>query len=905
MTEKTVESQRLDDYRTKKTNWKEWGPYLSDRAWGTVREDYSDDGEAWEYFTHDMARSRVYRWNEDGLSGISDRNQYICFSPAFWNGKDPILKERYYGLSNKEGNHGEDVKECYYHLDNTPTHSYMKALYKYPQKEFPYLDLIKENKRRTVRDKEYDLLDTGIFNENRYFDIFMEYAKAGATDILIKITVHNRGPDDAYLAILPTLWFRNTWSWGYPAGPMGDVPEKPRMNIKVSLGNKVASIKASHCAAGTYQLYIDEPTRALFTNNETNNKRIFQTANTTPYVKDAFHRYLINKDLGAINPVSEGTKAAYLCEKSIAAGSSWTIKLRLTKEQLHDPFDKFDETFSQRIDEANSFYQALHNKQITTEEMDIQRKSFAGLLWTKQLYYYDVDQWCKGDPAGPCKRKAPIERNAEWNHLINFDVISMPDKWEFPWYASWDLAFHTVSLVIVDPDFAKRQLTLMTREWYMHPNGQLPAYEWSFGDTNPPVLAWAAWRVYKIDAHMNGAVDLEFLSGVFHKLLLNFTWWVNRKDSAGRNVFQGGFLGLDNISLFNRSEPLPSGGHVVQSDATAWMAFYCIIMIKIAIELSRDRSIYQDLATKFFEHFLRIGAAMINCGGQGYSLWDSEDGFFYDVIAKPDGSITPLKVRSLVGLLPILAVETAGTDFFHEFPLFTQRVKWFLHHHPEFANNLAPVETQGEEEKRLLAILTRERLISVLKYMLDENEFLSPHGIRSLSKFHEANPYSITIDGKTYTIQYEPAEACSQLLGGNSNWRGPVWFPLNFLIIESLQKFHFYYGDSLKVECPTGSGIYLTLWEVATDISRRLITLFLPNAKGERPIFGDNPLYAQDPNWKDLLLFNEYFNGDNGKGLGASHQTGWTALVAKLIQQSGRPMERTWQKTSQAYRTKT
>lgn len=898
------ERERLQQHRIRKANWHLWGPYLSDRAWGTVREDYSADGEAWEYFTHDMSRSRAYRWNEDGLGGISDRNQYLCFALAFWNGKDPILKERYFGLSNKEGNHGEDVKECYYHIDNTPTHSYMKMLYKYPQQEYPYLKLLQESRKRTTRDKEFNLSDTGIFDNNQYFDIFIEYAKAGQSDILIKITAHNRAQEAAPLHILPTLWFRNTWDWGYPAGPMKDVPTTPYMNVKASVGNKVSAIRAQHCVAGDYFIYAEEPSQALFTNNSTNNEKLFKTPNTTPFVKDAFHRYIINKEKHAVNGIREGTKGAYHYEKTIPGGGSCCIKLRLTNQQNARPFDDFDETFALRQKEADIFYDQLQSKKISPTETDIQRKAFAGLLWTKQFYYYDVDQWCRGDPAGPCRRKVPLERNVDWNHLINFDVISMPDKWEFPWYASWDLAFHCVSLVLVDPDFAKRQITLMTREWYMHPNGQLPAYEWCFGDTNPPVLAWAAWRVYKIDAHINGSLDVEFLSGIFHKLLLNFTWWVNKKDSGGRNVFQGGFLGLDNISIFNRSDPLPSGGHVVQSDATAWMAFFCIIMIKIAIEISRDRPVYQDMATKFFEHFLRIGGAMINCGGQGYSLWDEQDGFFYDVIARPDGSITPLKVRSLVGLLPLLGVETANQEFFSLYPLFTQRVRWFLQHHPEFMQNLAPVEVQGDTEKRLLAILTRERLLSVLRYMLDENEFLSPHGIRSVSKYHEKNPYKIDIGGKTYTIQYEPAESQSLLFGGNSNWRGPIWFPLNFLIIESLQKFHYYYGDNLKVECPTGSGNYMTLWEVATDISRRLIGLFLPNEKGERPIFSDNPRYAQDPHWRDLILFNEYFDGNTGLGLGASHQTGWTGLIAKLIQQSGRPMERTWLKDSESYRNK-
>ncbi len=900
----TPEHQRLEQHKKRLANWRNWGPYLSDRAWGTVREDYSNDGEAWNYFTHDQARSRAYRWNEDGLGGISDRSQYLCFAPAFWNGKDPILKERFFGLTNTEGNHGEDVKEYYFHIDNTPTHSYMKMLYKYPQAAYPYLQLIEENHKRGVQHKEFELLDTAIFNDNRYFDIFIEYAKADEDDILIKITAYNRAKHDAELHILPNLWFRNTWSWGYLAGPMGDVPEMPCMQLDPLPPKNTLAIKATHCALGNYTLYAEDAKAAIFTNNDTNNEAVFATPNLQPYVKDAFHRYLIHAQKDAVDPWQKGTKAAFTYSSSVPAESSWTVRLRLSKGQLNAPFKDFDDIFAARKSEADTFYNSLQNSKTSPEENNIQRQAFAGLLWNKQLYYYDVDQWCKGDPIPPCQRKLPIERNNEWNHLVNFDVLSMPDKWEFPWYASWDLAFHCVSLVLIDPDFAKRQLILMTREWYLHPNGQLPAYEWGFGDANPPVLAWAAWRVYKIDAHINGVVDREFLGAIFHKLLINFTWWVNRKDSAGHNVFQGGFLGLDNISIFNRSDPLPDGGNIVQSDATAWMAFYCITMIKTAMELSRDRPVYEDMATKFFEHFLRIGAAMINLGGMGFSLWDAEDGFFYDVITTPDGRITPLKVRSMVGLLPLLAVETANKEFSDAYPLFRSRVAWFLKHHPEYRQTMAPMKMEGGDEQNLLAILTKDRLLSVLRYMLDEKEFLSPYGIRSISKFHEEHPYQLTIGGRTYTIAYEPAESKSYLFGGNSNWRGPIWFPLNFLIIESLQKFHHYYGDSLKVECPTGSGNMMTLWEVATDLSRRLISMFLADSEGKRPIFGDEPHYAKDPNWQELLLFNEYFNGDTGEGLGASHQTGWTGLIAKLIQQSGRPAERTWRATSEHYKSK-
>lgn len=900
----TIEHQRLEQHKNREANWKKWGPYLSDRAWGTVREDYSENGDAWTNFSHDHARSRAYRWNEDGLGGISDRSQYLCFAPAFWNGRDPILKERLFGLSNLEGNHGEDVKEYYFYLDNIPTHSYMKMLYKYPQAEFPYGKLVDENKHRSMNEGEYELLDTGIFNDKRYFDIFIEYAKADQDDLLIKITAFNRGPEAADLYIIPTLWFRNTWSWGYPAGPMNEVPTKPKMQRLESQEDNILSIAAKHPKAGEYTLYAEQAKEVIFTENETNQQLLFNQPNASPYVKDAFHRYLINNESMAVNPKAIGTKAAAVYCANIPADRSWTVRLRLANAKTKNPFEQFDEIFATRQQESDAFYQVLQNPQTSPEENNIQRQAFAGLLWSKQLYYYDIDHWLNIDSKMKKLPKRQLLRNQDWQHLVNFDIISMPDKWEYPWYASWDLAFHCVSLVLVDPDFAKRQLTLMTREWYMHPNGQIPAYEWNFSDTNPPVIAWAAWRVYKIDAHLNGTLDKEFLSGIFHKLLLNFTWWINRKDADGRNIFQGGFLGLDNISVFDRSSPLPTGGHIDQSDATSWMAFFCILMIKIALELAHDRSVYEDLATKFFEHFLRIGAAMVNCGGKGLSLWDYEDGFFYDVIHKPDGVISHLKVRSLVGLLPLLAVETARHTYLDTLPVFKTRMQWFLNRHPEFQLNIAPVQTPGIGEKSLLAILSRDRLISILRYMLDENEFLSEYGLRSLSKIHQNHPYQFTMEGKAYSVDYQPAEAKSGLFGGNSNWRGPIWFPLNFLIIESLQKFHYYYGDTLKVECPTGSGRYMTLWEVATEISRRMISLFLPNAEGKRPVFGEQAIFQNDPHWQDMILFYEYFHGDTGMGLGASHQTGWTALVAKLIQQSGRPSERTWMEVSKKFKTK-
>ncbi|MEI8124194.1 MAG: glucosidase [Parachlamydiaceae bacterium] len=897
----TVEHERLNQHHKRKGNWRLWGPYLSDRAWGTVREDYSVEGEdPWGFFPHDHARSRTYRWNEDGLGGISDRNQYLCFAYSFWNGQDPILKERYFGLSNPEGNHGEDVKEYYFHLDNTPTHSYMKMLYKYPQAEFPYSLLVQENKKRNLNDPEYELLDTGIFKDQRYFDIFIEYAKAAEDDILIKLEIHNRGDLPAFLAVLPTLWFRNTWSWGYPAGPMNDVSRLPLIS-KTELG-----LEADHPATGKYTLYAEDAKEMLFTNNETNRERIFNLKNTTPYVKDAFHRFLIQGEKEALNPNQAGSKAAFLYEKILKPKEVWTLRLRLSKNQATSPpvsmFNDFDFIFKKRKEEADAFYISLQNPKTSPKENLLQREALAGMLWTKQLYYYDVEQWRYGDPVFPTRREKPAARNAEWDTLVNFDIISMPDKWEYPWYASWDLAFHCVSLVLVDPDFAKRQLTLIAREWYMHPNGQIPAYEWNFSNSNPPVMAWAAWRVYKIDAHMNGELDQEFLSGIFHKLLINFTWWINRKDLSGHNIFEGGFLGLDNISLFDRNEPLPSGGSIYQSDATAWMAFYCIVMMKIAVELGRDRPVYENLATKFFEHFLRIGAAMINCGGKGYSLWDPEDGFFYDVVSLSDGSITHLKVRSMVGLLPLLAVETASQAFFDANPLFATRTDWFLKKHPNFKNNIASLESNGDH--RLLAILSKDRLISILRYMLDENEFLSEYGIRSLSKYHEEHPYSLIIDGKEHTIGYEPNVARSHLFGGNSNWRGPVWMPLNFLIIESLQKFYYFYQDTLKVECPTGSGCWMTLWEVSTELSRRLIKLFLANDDGQVPSFGEEEVFRRDPNWQNMPLFYEFFDGDTGAGLGASLQTGWTGLIAKLIQQSGRPDKRTWREDTKDFKIK-
>jgi len=877
------EEQRLSEHHQRKSNWRKWGPYLSERAWGSVREDYSENGEAWYYFPFDHAKSRAYRWNEDGIGGISDRHQYLCFAPSFWNEKDPILKERLFGLNPHEGNHAEDVKEYYFYLDSTPTHSYMKMLYKYPQKAFPYLQLIQENQQRGSDVPEYELLDTGVFHDKRYFDIEISYAKKEPSDLLIEISAVNRGPDPAPLHILPTLWFRNTWSWGYPQGPMDDVASKPHLSLKQT--NHTLFLEASHSAAGQYYLYAENPQEWLFTENETNVERLYGKPNHSPYVKDAFDRYLTQGDSQAVNPRQVGTKAAAHFHRLVAPQETWTVRLRLSPTLKEQPFADFNDIFMQRQKEADQFYAEIQNPQMEEDEKRIQRQAFANLLWGKQLYYYDIEQWIEGDPnCPPIRRK--LERNKDWIHLANFDIISMPDKWEYPWYASWDLSFHCISLAMIDSDFAKRQLNLMTREWYMHPNGQIPAYEWNFSDVNPPVMPWAVWRVYKIDGKYRGKLDRDFLEGVFHKLLLNFTWWVNRKDQLGNNVFQGGFLGLDNISIFDRSVPLPGGARIDQADGTAWMGLYCTLMMKIAVELARTEPVYQDCASKFFEHFLRIASAMIMPQRKGYSLWSEEDGFFYDALSI-DGQIIHLRIRSLVGLLPMLAVETIDNIVLEEEPIFHQRMMWFLSQRPDYASTMTCTLNPLTKSKQLLSILTRDRLVSTLRYMLDENEFLSPYGIRSLSKYHQEHPYILQLQGQTYYIDYQPNESQYRLIaGGNSNWRGPVWFPLNYLIIEALQKYHYYYGDTLKVEFPTRSGNWITLEEVATELSHRLIKLFLKRSDGTRPIFVHNSPFNQEADWQNLFLFHEYFQGESGLGLGASHQ-GWTSLVAKLLQQSG------------------
>ncbi|MGA9996609.1 MAG: hypothetical protein WBP93_14425 [Pyrinomonadaceae bacterium] len=883
----TAEERRLEEARERTAHWKRWGPYVSERAWGTVREDYSADGTAWDYLPHDHARSRAFRWNEDGLAGICDRHQMICFALALWNGRDPILKERAFGLSGNEGNHGEDVKDYYFYLDSTPTHSYMKYLYKYPQAEFPYANLLEENRRRGKGSSEYELLDTGIFNEDRYFDVFVEYAKADVEDILVRINVINRGALAAELHLLPTIWFRNRWAWGDNHDPKPVLREETDAEI-----NNAAIIEAEHFSHGLRRLYCEGLPELLFTENETNNARLYGSANTSPYVKDGINDYIVQGRAEAVNPAQTGTKASAHYTLKVNPGETVTVRLRFSDRELlsesEQPFSDFDKIFVDREREADEFYDKIIPSDLSEDARNVMRQSFAGLLWSKQFYHYVVKQWLDGDPntpAPPQERKAG--RNHEWMHLYNADVLSMPDKWEYPWYAAWDLAFHSVPLALVDSEFAKEQLILMLREWYMHPNGQLPAYEWAFGDVNPPVHAWAAWRVYKIEQRRRGVGDRKFLERVFHKLLLNFTWWVNRKDAEGNNIFEGGFLGLDNIGVFDRSATLPTGGYIEQSDGTSWMAMYTLNLLAIALELAREDRAYEDVASKFWEHFIYIAHAMNNVSQSNIDLWNEEDGFFYDVLHLPDGNHIPLKVRSMVGLIPLYAVETLESDVLDRLPDFKKRLKWFMTNRPDLTQNVASMRTKGQEERRLFSIVDQDQLRRVLEVMLDEQEFFSDYGIRAISRFHKEHPYVLKVNGTEHRVDYEPAESSTGLFGGNSNWRGPVWFPVNFLIIESLQKFHYYYGDDFKVECPTGSGQMLTLWEVAAEISRRLSRLFLRDGAGRRPVFGQIDKFQHDPHWRDLILFHEYFHGDNGAGLGANHQTGWTGLIAKLLQQTG------------------
>ncbi len=869
------------------SDWKQWGPYLAERAWGTVREDYSPDGQAWTYFPHEQARSRAYRWNEDGLAGICDREQRLCFALSLWNGRDAILKERLFGVSGPEGNHGEDVKEAYFYLDSTPTHSYMKMLYKYPQQAFPYADLIETNRKRGKEQPEYELFDTGAFAEERYFDVFIEYAKAGAEDVLIRIRAFNRGPEAADLWLLPTLWFRNTWSWGWAHDRIAR-PSLKDGSSKKAEGAK--AIRAEHETLGTYVLACEGATELLFTENETNTKRLFGTANSTPYVKDAFYEYVIHQDRLAVNPARTGTKAAAVYRRRIAAGDSAEIRLRLSavRGAVELPFEAFEDIFRTRQQEADEYYNALQPASLSDDDRNIQRQAFAGLLWSKEFYKYDVEEWLSGDPWQP----APAEqrrhgRNHEWRHFDAADVMSMPDKWEYPWFASWDLAFHCITLALVDSEFAKGQLRLLGREWYQHPNGQIPGYEWDFGSANPPVLAWATWRVYKIDEKQHDRGDRAFLESMFHKLMLDFTWWVNRKDEEGLNVFQGGFLGLDNIGVFDRNSAAPAGGHIEQSDGTSWMGMFCLSMLTIALELAVEDRAYEDIATKFFEHFLYIAEAMNNIAGEHISLWDEQDEFFYDVLHLENGQNMQLKIRSMVGLIPLFAVTTMEPALLDKLPEFNKRLNWFLEHRPALAGLVSRWHEPGMGDRRLLAILRGHRMKLVLRRMLDEAEFLSPYGVRALSRIYGEHPYSIQVNGSTYTVKYLPAESDSGMFGGNSNWRGPVWFPVNYLIIEALQQFHHYYSDDFVVESPTGSGHLIDLNAIADDLSNRLIRIFRRDPNGRRAVFGDNETFQTNPNWRDHIPFHEYFHGENGAGLGASHQTGWTGLVAKLIQQQG------------------
>ncbi|MFN8061609.1 MAG: hypothetical protein U0Q12_20800 [Vicinamibacterales bacterium] len=886
----TAEHRRLADAEARRVHWRRWGPYVSERAWGTVREDYSPDGRAWHYFPYEHARLRAYRWNEDGIAGLCDRHQRICVALSLWNERDATLKERLFGLNSHDGNHGEDVKEYYYHLDNTPTHSYMRYLYKYPQAAFPYDRLRDENRSRDRGRGEFELVDTGVFDQDRYFDVEIEYAKAGPEDIVIRITATNRGPDAAPLHLLPTIWFRNTWSWGEPGA---------RPSLRAIEGSETASIVAlEEPQYGARWLWCDGSPAVLVTDNDTNFADLFGVSTPPGFSKDGIDAFVVRGRHEAVNPAGIGTKAAAHYRSLVPPGMSMVCRLRLTDTPptrglrglpTPSPADRTvcDAVVADRRRDADEFFASLTPATLGEDARLVMRQSLAGLLWSKQFYHYDVRRWLDGDarqPAPPDERRAG--RNREWEHLYNADVISMPDKWEYPWYAAWDLAFHTIPLALVDPDFAKDQLLLMLREWYMHPNGQLPAYEWALGDVNPPVHAWAAWRVYKIEKKRRGRGDRQFLARVFQKLLLNFTWWVNRKDTEGRNVFQGGFLGLDNIGVFDRSSPLPTGGHLEQSDGTSWMAMYSLNLLAIAMELASEDPSYEDVASKFWEHFLYIANAMGSRQRPGTSLWDEQDGLFYDVLHLPDGSRMPMKIRSMVGLIPLFAVETLEPEALAPLSGFKRRLEWFMANRPDLTAHVSTTHVPGRGERRLLSVVDADQLRRILHVMLDEREFLSPFGIRALSRYHREHPYVLTVDGVDHRVDYEPAESQTGLFGGNSNWRGPVWFPVNFLLIESLQKFHRYFGDEFRVECPTGSGRFMNLWDVSLEISRRLSSIFLADANGRRPVNGGAELFHR-PEWCHLVPFHEYFHGDEGWGIGASHQTGWTGLVAKLLQQAG------------------
>jgi hypothetical protein len=869
-----TESTRLEDPK-----WREWGPYLSERQWGTVREDYSPDGSAWDYFSHDHARSRAYRWGEDGIAGLSDSNQRLCLGLSLWNGRDPIIKERLFGLTNREGNHGEDVKEVYYYLDATPSHSYLKMLYKYPQREFPYAWLVEENRRRNRGEAEFELVDTGTFQEDRYWDVFVEYAKAGPEDILMKVTAYNRGPEAASLHLMPQIWFRNTWAW------------TPGQRKPVLQRTGAETLGVCHPELGIWEVTVDPDSEMLFTENETNTAKLFGVNGKPGPFKDGFHDYLIHGLSGAVNANGRGTKAGLLYVREVPPGQKTEIRIRLSPAGPHDGLHDFDLIFQERIREANQFYDALQSRQENQDKRLVQRQALAGLIWSKQYFHYDVPKWLNGDPGHPAPHPArKFGRNSEWDHLNNADIISIPDKWEYPWYAAWDLAFHTVAFSLVDPQFAKDQLILMTREWYMHPNGQLPAYEWAFGDVNPPVHGWAAWRVFQIDRkqrrkrNLKDPGDLDFLERIFHKLLLNFTWWVNRKDVSGRNVFQGGFLGLDNIGVFDRSAPLPTGGYINQSDGTSWMAMYSLNLMRIALELARHNHVYEDVATKFFEHFLHIAKAIGSKGENHAGLWDEEDGFFYDTLNLPVGQMIPLKVRSMVGLIPLFAVEVLDPDLLAEVPEFTGRLEWFLNYRPDLAQLVSRWEEPGKGERRLLSLLRGSRMKKLLRRMLDPSEFLSNYGVRGVSRFHLDHPYEFRWNGSTMSVNYQPGESDSALFGGNSNWRGPIWFPVNYLLVESLRKFHHYYGNDFRIEIPTGSGNFGSIGDAACEVSRRLCSIFLRNAEERRPVLGNNSLLQDNKHFRDHVPFYEYFHGETGRGVGASHQTGWTALVAKLLQ---------------------
>ncbi len=874
MTKKELDPERTR-LRDNGRRWKHWGPYPSERQWGTVREDYSAHGTAWEYLPHDHARSRAYRWGEDGLGGFSDKLCRICFCVGLWNGRDPIIKERLYGLTNTEANHGEDVKEIYYYLDGTPTHSYLKMLYKYPQAEFPYKWIVDENGRRSKTSPEFELIDTGVFDDNRYFDVFIEYARADVDDLLIKITAYNRGPEHAHLHVLPQLWFRNTWSWGRHE-------ERPAMEIEGS-----TSVRANHHKLGAFRLDFDGEPEVYFCENETNVRRLFKYP-AKGYFKDGINDMVVDGNANAVNPDKVGTKCAAHYRGAVPAGGSMVVRARLRRPDLPSGFGDFDTMFETRRKEADEFYGVLQENITDPDARMVQRQALAGMIWTKQYYYYDITEWLQGDPGQPSPPQGRKHgRNSDWSHLVNEDVISMPDKWEYPWYAAWDLAFHCLPLALIDATFAKRQLDIMTREWYMHPNGQIPAYEWAFGDVNPPVHAWATWRVYQMDRKQQGGKgDIKFLERVFHKLLLNFTWWVNRKDINGNNVFQGGFLGLDNIGVFDRSAQLPTGGHINQADGTAWMAMYSLNLMRIALELALHNPVYEDIASKFFEHFLYIAQAMTKMGNGG--LWDEDDKFFYDwlELTNHQGHDTriPLKVRSLVGLIPLYAVEVLEPETLDKLPGFKRRLEWHLKHRKELHNLISHWEVPGVGHRRLLSLLRGHRMKCLLSRMLDETEFLSDYGIRGLSRAHQEDPFRFVHDGHEHVVRYTPAESDTHLFGGNSNWRGPIWLPVNYLLIESLQKFHHYYGDDFLIECPTGSGNKMTILQIAEELSRRLIKLFVRDQNGRRPTLGDHPKFQNDPHFRDHVLFYEYFHGDNGRGVGASHQTGWTGLVAKLIQ---------------------